>query len=201
VAEAHLAFALTRVRASAGVTGGDLDGQITGQLRAAGLDDASIGRITSMMREGGGGEGADGYQALLSVDGDTVVIVGPGRRIRGRSRPNPRALRAAEVDRFPTFVYHRSKGALEAEAALPGAVEVGDAGAEDARRIGGLWCAVCLSNVEEGSVVRMLPCMHAFDRECIDGWFARANTCPVCKVSMRDSMFAEAGGDEPGGPP
>jgi len=42
-------------------------------------------------------------------------------------------------------------------------------------------CAICLSDYEDGVQVRVLPCRHAFHRECIDTWLARNNACPYCK--------------------
>lgn len=44
-------------------------------------------------------------------------------------------------------------------------------------------CAVCLSNVEEGETVRVLPiCKHMFHANRVDAWFGSNSTCPVCRV-------------------
>ncbi|XP_078151797.1 uncharacterized protein LOC144547061 [Carex rostrata] len=46
-------------------------------------------------------------------------------------------------------------------------------------------CAVCLSLLEEGEVVRMLPeCRHVFHVACIDKWLASNASCPVCRAEV-----------------
>ncbi|KAH0462838.1 hypothetical protein IEQ34_010413 [Dendrobium chrysotoxum] len=44
-------------------------------------------------------------------------------------------------------------------------------------------CPVCLSEFEDGERVRFLPeCGHCFHVECIDMWFRRNSTCPMCRA-------------------
>ncbi|KAL4560448.1 hypothetical protein LXL04_032599 [Taraxacum kok-saghyz] len=46
-------------------------------------------------------------------------------------------------------------------------------------------CAVCLGDVDNGDMVRMLPnCKHMFHVRCIDDWFAGHTSCPVCRVPV-----------------
>ncbi|EES06590.1 hypothetical protein BDA96_04G118800 [Sorghum bicolor] len=46
-------------------------------------------------------------------------------------------------------------------------------------------CAVCLSLVQEGEVVRRLPaCMHLFHVCCIDMWLHSHSTCPLCRATV-----------------
>ncbi len=47
----------------------------------------------------------------------------------------------------------------------------------------GLVCVICLSEVEEGEVVRVLRCGHRFHsgEGCVDRWLKLHNSCPVCK--------------------
>lgn len=68
-------------------------------------------------------------------------------------------------------------------------------------------CAVCLSDYEEGDVVRWLPsCGHTFHGVCIDEWLDSKTTCPICRVDLepllRDSCKPlECEGEEsPSGP-
>ena len=51
-------------------------------------------------------------------------------------------------------------------------------------------CAVCLCEFEAGQTLRLLPCGHAYHRECIDKWLLGCErtsttevrcTCPLCK--------------------
>jgi E3 ubiquitin-protein ligase ATL41 len=49
----------------------------------------------------------------------------------------------------------------------------------------GVDCAVCLSLLEEGEVVRMLPaCRHVFHVACIDKWLSSSASCPVCRADV-----------------
>ncbi|KAJ8756110.1 hypothetical protein K2173_024657 [Erythroxylum novogranatense] len=50
---------------------------------------------------------------------------------------------------------------------------------------GGLDCAICLSEVEQGEKARLLPqCNHGFHIDCIDMWFLSNSTCPLCRNSV-----------------
>uniref|UniRef100_M1CL67 ER glycerol-phosphate acyltransferase n=1 Tax=Solanum tuberosum TaxID=4113 RepID=M1CL67_SOLTU len=59
---------------------------------------------------------------------------------------------------------------------------------EPANAIGGtknsddeLTCSVCLEQVNDGELIRSLPCLHQFHANCIDPWLRQRGTCPVCK--------------------
>lgn len=44
-------------------------------------------------------------------------------------------------------------------------------------------CSVCLSNLEEGEMARLLPnCKHTFHSQCIDTWLRAQSTCPICRT-------------------
>lgn len=42
-------------------------------------------------------------------------------------------------------------------------------------------CSVCMDDFAEGDEVRMLPCIHAYHRACIDQWLVKKAACPVCQ--------------------
>lgn len=46
-------------------------------------------------------------------------------------------------------------------------------------------CAVCLSDLNEDDIVRVLPCVHVYHAKCIDAWFARVHACPTCKQAVQ----------------
>ncbi|XP_020571628.1 E3 ubiquitin-protein ligase ATL76-like [Phalaenopsis equestris] len=46
-------------------------------------------------------------------------------------------------------------------------------------------CSVCLSGIEEGEKVRILPgCGHGFHARCIDAWLRTRLSCPVCRLAV-----------------
>jgi hypothetical protein len=56
-------------------------------------------------------------------------------------------------------------------------------------------CLICLEYYAEDDNVKTLPCMHYFHKACIESWFNRGRTCPVCKwditKDLEQSQFDE----------
>lgn len=46
-------------------------------------------------------------------------------------------------------------------------------------------CCLCLEVFKENDLLRLLPCKHAFHKDCVDRWFASKRymprSCPLCK--------------------
>lgn len=54
-------------------------------------------------------------------------------------------------------------------------------------------CAVCLGEMEDGELGRLLPaCRHVFHVGCIDAWLRLSSTCPVCRSAVRTEQDAVA---------
>ncbi|KAH7577014.1 hypothetical protein ACOSP7_002267 [Xanthoceras sorbifolium] len=53
-------------------------------------------------------------------------------------------------------------------------------------------CSVCLSNLENQEMARMLPnCKHTFHAECIDMWLSSHSTCPICRTEAEPRLLPE----------
>lgn len=51
-------------------------------------------------------------------------------------------------------------------------------------------CVVCFEAQQAGDLAVILPCGHAFHKNCVFNWLKRHNTCPVCRMEM-NSHFEE----------
>ncbi|KAJ1687564.1 hypothetical protein LUZ63_018954 [Rhynchospora breviuscula] len=48
-------------------------------------------------------------------------------------------------------------------------------------------CAVCITEFVDGQIGRLLPaCGHKFHRECVDTWFMKHSTCPICRMIVKE---------------
>jgi E3 ubiquitin-protein ligase ATL4 len=53
-------------------------------------------------------------------------------------------------------------------------------------------CAICLSALEPGTDLRLLPtCRHAFHAACVDAWLRTIPSCPLCRAGV--SLPANSG--------
>ena len=54
-------------------------------------------------------------------------------------------------------------------------------------------CEICLGDYAEGEMLRILPCMHFFHRECVDEWLlGRDQVCPLCRDRVDAHFDAES---------
>lgn len=55
-------------------------------------------------------------------------------------------------------------------------------------------CVICLGELEDGEMVRLLPnCRHAFHVPCIGNWFVGHTNCPVCRLPVVDQPKSTSG--------
>lgn len=50
-------------------------------------------------------------------------------------------------------------------------------------------CPICLSNFEENTKIKMLPCNHGFHSQCINPWIGdHSDSCPICRTTILDKL-------------
>jgi hypothetical protein len=45
-------------------------------------------------------------------------------------------------------------------------------------------CVICQDGYPRGSTVTLMPCLHAFHRECLLTWLRVRNSCPTCRYQL-----------------
>jgi len=45
-------------------------------------------------------------------------------------------------------------------------------------------CPICLDDINEGDVLRIMPCMHKFHSKCLSKWLKIRAICPICKFEL-----------------
>lgn len=87
-----------------------------------------------------------------------------------------------DISALPTFTYR-------ALAPSPQGGGAGGRSSSRGRRSGNgkgraaVECVVCLQELEDGDMVRVLPaCRHFFHGSCIDVWLCAHSSCPVCRA-------------------
>eukprot|EP00126_Sphaerothecum_destruens_P013194 Sdes_comp22585_c0_seq1m21009 len=45
-------------------------------------------------------------------------------------------------------------------------------------------CVICMEPFLQTDMIRLLPCTHYYHKECVDVWFSKSLTCPVCLYSV-----------------
>ncbi|KAI8558518.1 hypothetical protein RHMOL_Rhmol04G0100600 [Rhododendron molle] len=54
-------------------------------------------------------------------------------------------------------------------------------------------CSVCLSFLEDGEMVRILPnCKHTFHVDCVDKWLTSQSTCPICRTEAEPGRLPQS---------
>lgn len=47
-----------------------------------------------------------------------------------------------------------------------------------------LTCPICMCEMGENEYIYNLTCHHVFHIDCLEQWYMRRNTCPVCKQNI-----------------
>jgi E3 ubiquitin-protein ligase ATL41 len=121
--------------------------------------------------------------------GGTVVYVAARPFfLHGGDGDGSGGLSPSAVAALPSFVFRRGLAAVGGGAAAGR----GEGSGSGSGR-GWAQCAVCLSLVQEGEVVRRLPaCMHLFHVCCIDMWLRSHSTCPLCRATVEPTKVASS---------
>ena len=45
-------------------------------------------------------------------------------------------------------------------------------------------CAICISPLENNTIIRKLSCNHKFHYNCVDKWFEEKYKCPICRHNI-----------------
>ncbi|CAL4970281.1 unnamed protein product [Urochloa decumbens] len=106
-------------------------------------------------------------------------------------------LSPSAVAALPSFVFRRGMAAVGGAA---GRCRGEGSGSGSGR--GWAQCAVCLSLVQEGELVRRLPaCMHLFHVCCIDMWLRSHSTCPLCRATVEEPAVTKEASSKEQAPP
>jgi len=45
-------------------------------------------------------------------------------------------------------------------------------------------CLICLDEFNQGQQIIMIKCGHIYHKNCIDKWFLKKKTCPLCDEQL-----------------
>ncbi|XP_024315500.1 E3 ubiquitin-protein ligase ATL41 [Brachypodium distachyon] len=91
-----------------------------------------------------------------------------------------------DITALPTFTY-RSRAPMTPS-------RCGGGGKSKGREAAAVECVVCLQELADGDVVRVLPaCKHFFHGGCIDVWLRTRSSCPVCRAYPEPEAGARLG--------
>lgn len=110
-----------------------------------------------------------GEQAKLIFDNNSLCILDHRftKSLRADQNQNPHAVYEAAVER--EFSDWRS----EWESRFPDLF------------IGHTICTICFDPIGDREIIRGLPCLHVFHKNCMDAWFEALHvTCPLCKQDI-----------------
>ena len=45
-------------------------------------------------------------------------------------------------------------------------------------------CAICLGDETDDGIIKTLLCNHTYHQECIEEWFEKEQSCPLCRTDL-----------------
>uniref|UniRef100_A0ACD6AI36 Uncharacterized protein n=1 Tax=Avena sativa TaxID=4498 RepID=A0ACD6AI36_AVESA len=89
-----------------------------------------------------------------------------------------------DIAALPTFTYRaRAAPTPSPQGGWGGKRRSGSSKGRASAAAASVECVVCLQELEDGDVVRVLPaCRHFFHGGCIDAWLRAHSSCPVCRA-------------------
>lgn len=45
-------------------------------------------------------------------------------------------------------------------------------------------CIICLNEFDLGQSLTLLKCKHIYHKSCLELWFDKKRTCPLCNISI-----------------
>ena len=58
-------------------------------------------------------------------------------------------------------------------------------------------CSICLEEYQENSPIKILPCGHFGDTECLDDWLSTNYSCPICRYDIRNNSSQDVDAPQP----
>ncbi|MCL7028190.1 hypothetical protein MKW94_023148 [Papaver nudicaule] len=169
------------------------------QVRAGGSSDALQGQSELPLPSSlaiaarGGLQGLRLQLALLGRNFDELEFETLGVVDSYNVSPGP-SMSEDEINALPVHKYRatsqESEGSLQQQSSSSPAAESNQVHDEAQASVEApedeLTCSVCLEQVNEGEIIRTLPCLHQFHSNCIDPWLRQQGTCPVCKFKAHE---------------
>merc|ERR1712232_1465170 len=82
-----------------------------------------------------------------------------------------------------TVIEHRTVNHVYTKASVSSSAGRASAGLENDENK----CMICMEHFANGDVLRTLPCLHRYHKQCVDTWLHRSSTCPICKRDVTDT--------------
>ncbi|KAJ9698411.1 hypothetical protein PVL29_007480 [Vitis rotundifolia] len=61
--------------------------------------------------------------------------------------------------------------------------------AEEGGMKGNNECVICLEDIKDGEICRVLPeCSHVFHKACVGSWLMKKRVCPICRLRVKDTV-------------